>query len=264
MGTMKQFRSAFIAAFAMASLFLLPGCPCPPSPNPPSCPHPDPLITFKALNSKGFSITPDTFSNATSVIIEVSGNSGSPKKTFNAQPGLATIIKLDTTYHRPLRLKFAYRSASGDTLATDELRIEDSDSHGVTIPDMDVIVGATNFTFPECPSTTQAVLVTTNNGISTFSWDAGDAFEVLLSYNGTTYKFRVHPVAGTGDDSGTTTLYKYPNHSCLSDITTQVVSSTEVALMTIANTCRIKAWNDGTNRTVTIRHPASATIVVNK
>jgi len=257
---MKQLRSAFFAAAAFASLFFLQGCPCPSSKD---CASPNPLVTFNALDSDGFSVTPDTMAQVTAVVIEVTGNSGAPKTTFTGQPGMATIIDLDTSYHRPLFLKFAYKSASGDTLATDELRIDDSESHGVTLPDMDVVMGLT--AFPNCPSTSQAVTVATSpNGVSNFNWDIGEAFEVQLTYNGTTHKFRVHPAAGEGDNAGTTTIYERPSHVCLTDISTQVVSSKEIAITSIATNCTVRAWNDGTARTVTIRHPISATISVNK
>ncbi len=263
MCTMKHFRSAIIAVLAMASLFFLPGCPSPSSTSTCTCPSPNPLVTFDALNSDGFSVTPDTMTNVTLVVIEVSGSSGAPKTTFNGQPGVATLIDLDTTYHRPLLLKFAYKSASGDTLANDELRIDDSESHGVTLPDMDVVMGVTNF--PSCPSTTQDVTVSTApNGVSTFNWNTGDAFEVILTYNSTQYKFRVHPVAGVGDNAGTTTIFENPSHTCLTDITTQVVSSKEIAITSISNNCTVRAWNDGTARVVTIKHPSSATISVRK
>ncbi|MFN0034353.1 MAG: hypothetical protein ACKVUS_04750 [Saprospiraceae bacterium] len=266
MQTIKQFRSALLAVVALAALFLLEGCPAPSK----SCPNPNPLVIFDVPNAEGFSVTPDMVAQATSVVIEVSGNGGDPDTTFAGQPGVATIINLNTVFKRPLHLKFTYRSASKETIAEDHLRIDDTQNrggvspsmYGVVLPDMDIVMGLT--TFPNCPSSTQTVSVSTNNGTSVFSWNQGETFEVIIVYNSTPYKFRIHPVAGVGDGAGTATIYERPSQTCLSDIATQPVSTKEMAITTIANDCTVRAWEDGTTRTVTIKHPTSASISVMK
>lgn len=260
MQTMKQLRSALFLVLAISALFLLPGCPPPPSPdtNTASCNRPNPLITLQIPNLEGFGVTPDTIAQATKVEIKVTGKPGNPDTIFLGQPGVLTVINLDSTFIRPLQLKFTYKKANDETIAEDQLRIDDTKEKGVVIPDMDVVMGVTNF--PSCPGTTQAVNVTTNNGESVFSWNVGDTFEVQLTHNGTTSKFRIHPDAA----SDTTRIFERPNQACLTDITTQVVSRKEMAITSISNSTTVKSWNNGTTRTITIKHPTSATIVVNK
>lgn len=257
---MKHILSTLLTVLSLALLFFLPACNQTSAPA--TCLRPNPLIIFDALNTEGFSVTPDTLAQVTTVIIQVSGKSGAPTITFTGQPGVATLINLDTAYQRPLLLKFTYKSAT-DTLAEDNLKVDDSQSHGVTIPDMDVIVGISPFS--NCPGTSQNVNVTTNNGVSIFNWQAGQTFEVLLVYNGTSYKFRVHPVPGASGSTsaGTATIYERPSQVCLSDIDMQTVSTKEQAITNIPN-CTVRAWNDDTIRTVTIRHPTTATISVSR
>ncbi len=260
MHTMKQFRSALFLILAIAALFLLPGCPPPTTPpsTSSSCNRPNPIVTLNIPNLNGFGVTPDTLAPATKVVIEVSGSTGNPDTTFLGQPGVMTVINLDSSFLRPLQLKFIYKTSNDETIAEDQLRIDDTRDKGVTLPDMDVVMGVTGF--PSCPGTTQAVNVNTNNGVSVFNWNVGDNFEVLLTYNGTTSKFRIHPEAA----SDSTRIFERPSQACLSDITTQAVSRKEMAITSISNSTTVKSYNDGTIRTITIKHPVSATIVVNK
>lgn len=259
MPVLKQFRFALWGLFAIYVLWLLPACGNPGSS---SCNHPNPIVTFQVPNQQGFAVTPDSIAQATSVRIEVSGHSGSPDTSFNGQPGVATLIHLDTSFHRPLQLKFIYKTASGEVLSEDQLRIDDTHTRGVILPDMDVVVGVTSF--PSCPGAPNAVTVNTSNGVSTFPWSPGDGFEVRLTYNGTTSKFRLHPEDGIQGGAGKLTLYERPSQQCLSDITTQAVSSKELAITSISNTCTVRGWEDGTTRTITIQHPTNATIQVYK
>lgn len=266
MCTLKHFRSAFVALVAFATLFLLPGCDAnkPTISTTPTltCPNVKPLITFDALNSDGFNVTPDTLAGVTKVVIEVYGSTGAPQKTINGLPGVASLLELDTSFHRPLRVKFTYKTTTGDTLATDEVCIDDTPSHGVTIPDMDVIVGYTNF--PSCPPATTTVNATTTGGLTVFNWSPNDSFQVVVTFNTVDYKFRVHPTLGVGDNAGKVTIHENPSHTCLMDINTQAVSTKEVAITSVANNCTVRGWNNGYTRTITIKHPSTATVAVKK
>lgn len=266
MCTLKHFRSAFVALIAIATFFLLPGCdPTTPSTSNSSttgCPSPKPLITFDALNSDGFNVTPDTLPGATKVIIEVYGSTGAPQKIINGLPGVASLLELDTSFHRPLRVRFIYKAANEDTLATDEVCIDDTPSHGVTLPDMDVVMGVINF--PSCPPATTTVNATTTGGLTYFNWNANDSFQVVVTYNSVDYKFRVHPTLGVGDNAGKVTIHENPSHTCLTDINTQAVSTKEIAVTSVANNCTVRGWNNGYTRTITIKHPSTATVAVKK
>ncbi len=259
MRTLKQLQAVLFGLWAFYALLLFTGCG---SPNPNSSNSSNPLITFKVPNVAGFGVTPDTIAQASSVLIEVSGQSGSPDTSFLGQPGVRTIIDLDTSFHRPLQLRLIYKTAAGEVLLEDQFRIDDSQMKGVVIPDMDVVIGVTSF--PTCPGASTSVNVSTNSGVTTFPWSAGDAFEVVIGYNGNTYKFRLHPEDGISGGAGKLTLYERPSQLCLSDINTQVISSKEIEITSVASNCTIRGWEDGTTRSITIKHPTTATIVVHK
>lgn len=260
MRTMKQFYLGFLALGVIFTLSFLTGCKHDTSGT--ACRQPHPLVTFDAKDSDGFSVTPDTLSGATTVTIDVTGKSGAGHLTINGHTGEEAVIVADTSFHRPLFVKFTYKSADNQVLAEDGVWIEDRPTQGITIPDMDVVVAFNPMN--SCPGTSQVVSTATSNGVTEFTWNTSDTlFEVSIIQGGVQKKFVLKPTPVVGDNSGKVQVFEHDQQACLTDLTFQPVSSKEANLLGI-DSCAVRGYNDGSVRKLKVRHKVNAVIGVRK
>jgi hypothetical protein len=250
MCTMMQFRYAFwvLAIFAAA----LAGCGNGGSSTSPAIVA-NPLITFDASGSEGFSVTPDAVAGAAKVAIKVLDNNGTARAASEGVPGTAQVFNIDTAAVRPLQLQLTYLGSDGQLVVADNFRIDDRLKKVTGMPDMDVVMGLTGE--QSCPNTTQDITVTTTNGVSSFVWASGTSYEVTLTCSGTVRKFVVKPTGDT-NNTGTVKIYEKDQQTCLSAMSPEPVSSKEMALTSISNSATVRGYNDGSRPpTVIVKHP---------
>ncbi len=260
----KKFRFAISVITAVTVLLIsVSSCKKP-------CYVPNPLIQF-GMAKDTIGVTPNKVYNAQTVQITAFDAFGVAKGNFNVAPGEQQKMRFDTSAHRPIQLVFIYQSATGKTIAEDSIRIDDRVKQGISLPDMDIVVGVSGS--QACPTglnTINPTITTGSNGFkkATFPWVNNEAFEVTLSCgSGTsaiTKSFRLNPAPGIGDDAGKVTIYGSANYTCLTltSTDTQAESKKSMVITAIDDDCNIRGWNDGTTQTISINYPGNCTIAV--
>lgn len=236
------------------------------------CVVPNPLIQFNVAQDT-FGVTPNAVPNAQTVQIAVFDSTGVLQDTFTVTPGQQQKLSFDDSAKRPLQLKFTYQSASGSIVAEDSIRIDDVANKGVSLPDMDVIVGLLAPGNQLCPNTIGNVTptITTESSTlkkATFNWVLNDRFEVTLNNGTTSKKFRIHPAPHPTDPdkAGTCTMYNSASYTCatLNPADTDPESLLVMVIEAIADDCKVKGYNDGTTKTISVIYPNACGITVKK
>ena len=265
MSTLKQFRFA-ATLFAIFTVLLLSVSSCQKP-----CRVPNPLIEFGVAKDT-VAVTPNLVSEAQTVHIAAFDATNAPKGNFTVAPGQQQKLHFDTSAQRPIQLVFTYLKVNGDTLAKDSIRINDILKKGISLPDMDIVVGVMAPGGQTCPTPSTTVtptIVSAAGGLkkATFPWAPGDQFEVTLVCGGVTEKFRLNPEEGvTETDAGKVKIYGSNSFICLNlgSGDTAVESPKSIIITSISDDCNVRAYNDGSTMTITITYPGYCTLITVK
>lgn len=266
MQTWKQFRFA-LPLFAVFAALLLAVSSCQQP-----CHVPNPLVRFNVAQDT-FGVTPSAVPNAQTVQIAAFDVFGASQGNFNVAPGQQQKMRFDSAVQRPIQLKFTYQSASGDVVAEDSIRIDDRVGQGVTLPDMDIVVGLLAPGNQLCPSMPTTVTPTITNEPddlkkATFNWVDNERFEITLTSGNISKKFRIKTSIDTHDPDkgGTCTIYNSASYTCatLQAADTQPESDLSMLIPAISDDCSVRGLHDGATKTISITYPSNWSISVKK
>lgn len=241
------------------------------TPTPEPCPCPQPLVTI--IESGGFKLEPGAIAGSTTATIFVTNALGSPIDTLEVATGQIPLL-YDLKVPRPLKLKILYKSSTGAVLGESCLMVDDSGGNGITLPDVDVVMGVTATPAPDCPSLTNTQVSTTGTGQISFAWDTNDVFELRFNQSGAAEKkIRLKTEDSPGDQPGVTRVYNVNGYGCLSNLALQnpPVSNgsvnTKILKVTVASTgdCTITGKDNnvsGNTRLIKVDVPSGWTLTV--
>jgi len=272
--TSNKSTFAICKALAFVATIFVFGCDnyCPPSPPPPPCLSPNPLISKQAT---GFSVMPGTFiQGAASVVISTKDVNNNLLDTDTIAPSATRFYAYPHTAVRPIQLHFVYKTASGDTLAEDMLRVDDSEINNGGIVAIDVLMGRTTTNPPGNPATcpsTSGQPIATGTGSVNFAWAPNDWFKVIVVHNSVTKVFGLHAKASQIQGAaGLVLIYDSNVFNCLGNpaITFSDDEKTGYVETSSTNlTCKVSGTdnNDGqTPRRIVIEGPSGCNITVMK
>jgi hypothetical protein len=259
-------------AIALTSLLMIGGCcdQCPPAtPVAPQCLAPNPLV---ARQASGFSVSPGTnIAGAVNVIIISSDAQNQVLDTDTLGVTATQFYQYGPTAIRPIQLKFTYQDSSGQKLAEDVLRVDDSETNTGGVTALDVVLGKTAPNPPSsCPSTASQPIVTGTGSVN-FAWAPEDWFKVIIVHNNVTKTFGllVKPPAG-GVGPGLITLLKGDDFSCLGNVAITLSEDEKSAAVETSSstvTCTVSGTDNNDNQTprrIYIVGPTGCNIAVMK
>ena len=270
-------KTIFATGKAMTFVLLafLAACDCPPcpTPTPPPCPAPNPLISRQNI---GFSAMPGTaIQGAVSVIVSTKDAQNQALNTDTIAPISTRFYQYGNTAVRPIQLNFIYKSASGETLAEDMLRVDDSETGTGGVTAMDVVMGLTApnppvGSPPNCP-TMAAQSIATGTGSVNFAWSPEDWFVVNITHNSVLKTFGLHAKASIVQGAaGAVVIYRSDLYNCLGNPAVTVAEDDESATVETSSTsvtCKVTGTDNNDNQTprrINIAGPSGCSITVTK
>lgn len=266
---------AFGKAISFALLLVFAACNCPtcPTSTPAPCPAPNPLVSRQSI---GFSVTPGiAIQNAATVIISTKDAQNQTLDTDTIAPFTTRFYQYGATVVRPIQLNFIYKSASGETLAEDMLRVDDSETSTGGVTALDVLMGLTApnppvGNPPNCP-TMAGQPIASGTGSVNFAWSPNDWFVVTINHSGVTKIFGLHTKASTIQGApGSVSIYRSDFYNCLGNpAVTPAEDDKSAAVETSSSsvTCTVTGTDNNDNQTprrISVVGPSGCSIVITK
>jgi len=144
---------------------------------------------------------------------------------------------------------------------------EQTSNRGVTLPDMDIVMGYTALQ-QTCSGIPQQIPISANNGVTSFNWAPNDQFIIRATSGSTTEIIRLHTQDGVGEEAGTAYYYKLAHYSCLSNPGTSESSDhKELTISVASNNLTLRGYDNNdtiTTRHIAITHPSGYSFTVLK